>query len=223
MEPNTIYLLILIGISIVFIAIGAVTAYLRVVSMYLSLKEEQINLKRDIAREKDKALEEAGRQTVQIVEEARLKAQEIIKQAQIFSTDQKSGLSEEIKRLSEVQGRQYQAFLQDIQKQVIMTTQSVSSESKEEMLKEIKVFRDTLQAEVARSQSEARSLILNAYKTIETEVERYKEMRFKELDKGIFEIVKEISKKVIGKEINVEEHEKLVTKTLEEAKQQNVF
>lgn len=223
MEPTIVYLIILVVASVALITIGVVVAYLRLVSKHLKLMEEQTSLKSLLSSEKEKILAEASYQSSKMLEEARFKAQEIVKNAEIFGKDEKEKFSMEIEKVTENWSREYQAVLHEVQGQAITMIQNVSKDLKGEALKEIENFRVALQVQVAKSQEDTRAIVENAYKAIGAEVEKYKELRLKKVDETILELIKEVSKKVLGKEISSEEHERLVTKSLEEAKRQNVF
>lgn len=223
MESTIVYLIILVVSAVGLISIGVVVAYLRLVSKYAKVLEEQTSLKSSLTREKEEILEEAAVQSAKILEEARSKAQEIVRNAEIFGTEEKEKFSKEIEKVTESWALEYRQVLQEAQNQIVTTAQNISKDIRGESLKEIEIFRTALQVELAKSQEKTRIMMENAHNAIEGEVQKYKELRLKQVDETIFELVKEVLKKVLGKEISPEEHEKLVMKFLEEAKRQDVF
>jgi hypothetical protein len=54
-------------------------------------------------------------------------------------------------------------------------------------------------------------------------LENYKREKIKEADEKIFQILADVSKKVLGKVIDVSTHEELVFRALKKAKEENFF
>jgi len=54
----------------------------------------------------------------------------------------------------------------------------------------------------------------------EKEIENYKNMRFKEIDRKIYQMLGEVAKKTLGKTIDLSTHEELVMRALEKAKKE---
>lgn len=55
------------------------------------------------------------------------------------------------------------------------------------------------------------------------EIKGYKEMREKEIDGKVDQILKQVVYEVVGKTLNNDDHRELILKSLEEAKKQHVF
>ncbi len=62
-----------------------------------------------------------------------------------------------------------------------------------------------------------------AYAKIEKEIEAYKQARLGKINEALFEIIQQVALRVIGKSLTQRDHGELVTKSLEEAKKENVL
>jgi hypothetical protein len=58
---------------------------------------------------------------------------------------------------------------------------------------------------------------------MEEELAVYKAERMKKVDEKIFEILRDVAAKAIGKALSLEDHEDIVVKALEDAKKEHVL
>ena len=55
-------------------------------------------------------------------------------------------------------------------------------------------------------------------KDLTDNIERYKEEKYRQVEERILDVVKDLSAKVIGRNIAIEEHEKMIKKFISDAK-----
>jgi len=70
---------------------------------------------------------------------------------------------------------------------------------------------------------ESQILIANSMKKLEEDIEAYRKSEFEKINKLIYSMITSAAKDVLGKTLNPSEHEKLVEKAFERAKQNNFF
>jgi len=132
-------------------------------------------------------------------------------------------IEEELVKSSKLYASKYEEILKETQGQSIKILQNIPQDIKTVLAKEIQSVHITIEEEVKKAEEEAKGVVVLAYQKAESEVEKYKLARLRQVDESIVMILKEVARKVLSKEINMEEHEKLVMKALEEAKRQGVF
>ncbi|GAF70001.1 unnamed protein product, partial [marine sediment metagenome] len=187
---------------------------------YMLLKEEKVKASETPRTD---SLKRTQIEAQKLIDEASQKAQEIIRNTKTFTDKSTNLLTQEIQNATQNYAVLYGETLRRIQDESVKIVATIPNDVKESVINELTSLRSILQDELKRSQEEARKIIGQVYKEVETEIENYKEKRMKQLDDSILEIVEQVSRKVLAKEISLEEHEKLVMKALEEAKRQEIF
>jgi F0F1-type ATP synthase membrane subunit b/b' len=91
------------------------------------------------------------------------------------------------------------------------------------LLKETKEKIKKLEEEIGIISQETRKSFIEKRNEIEILLENYKKEKIKEIDERIFQLLVDITKKVLGKAIDLSTHEELVIKALEKAKKENFF
>ena len=117
----------------------------------------------------------------------------------------------------------FEAALSEAKNQAGVTFDSISKEVGKEVQGQIELLRSALSSQIAASQQEAKKAVSDAYKQVELEVVAYRKVREKQVDERIFEVLEDVTSKVVGKAMSLSDHEELVVKALEEAKSQNVL
>lgn len=99
----------------------------------------------------------------------------------------------------------YHAHLKKITDNSISGFQNVTNELELEMSKQIKEFRGTLLT------------------NLEKEIDDYKQQKIRRIDQASVILVQRVSQEVMNKSLTIEDHEKLVIRSLEKAKKEGVF
>lgn len=217
MDTALLYIAILVASALVLLLIGLIIAYLRLIGKVVTLKEE---------RKKESGLatiEQAQASAQKMIEDARIQAQQVISSAQVFTNNQAGVLQKEIRNATRANSIKYEESLKLVQNESIKMLSNIPKDISVALDTQLVNIRATIQTEIEKASSDAKVQVDNVYKRAEEEVQNYKLQRLKQIDDSIMSILEEVSRKVLAKQISHDEHEKLVAKALEEAKEQHVF
>ena len=89
--------------------------------------------------------------------------------------------------------------------------------------REIKDFKNALETETINIEKAVGQKIATRYDEVKQEVEDYKAKQITGVDQKINKVLLEIAQNLLGKTINARDHQELVIKALEEAKQNGLF
>lgn len=112
-----------------------------------------------------------------------------------------------------------QAYGEEIQK----IAGEIAVEFKNEALVEMTRFKKELEEKIVMVEGAAEKVLAEEYDEIKAEIERYKASKISQIDSTAREILIDVTKKVLGKSIDLRAHEDLVIQSLEDAKRQNLF
>lgn len=168
-------------------------------------------------------LSQARLRSQQILEEAHVKAAQMISRSQEFIKGSDSAVAKEIDKVHQIYAKTYTEAIEKSKNTAEKMIQNIPQDVKISLITAIDSFRIGLQQEVNKAQSLASLAIKEAYEKASEEVNKYKEDRMAQVDKAILAIVKDVTEKVLSKSVSLEEHEKLVQKSLQEAKKQKIF
>lgn len=114
--------------------------------------------------------------------------------------------------------------LEKLTKEEITKTRNFSSQTQERLSKEIertaKEMIKDLKLKVGEDYKIAFESLKEEILKTKREIEEYKKERMKEIDRRIYQLIGEISKKIIGKTLDISTHENLVLQILEKAKKE---
>lgn len=179
-------------------------------------------------------LTEANAKSVKIIDEANNKAMDIINKANL-STDTASGsFNRQITHIASLQVKEFEKttsnfiklhnqVLQELKSKNIEVLQNVSKDIEISSTQEIKDFRDSMKNLTVSSQNLVKEKIDADYKSAQKEIEDYYGKSIARMDEKIYEMLKKISKMVLGKALNLSEHEDLILQALEKAKKEETF
>ncbi len=222
MDQSILYILILVLVALTLTCIALVALYVKAVSKNREdnglVSGDQVDSRVDSV-----VFGKAQAKSQKVLEEAYTKAREIISEANNYLKKEENQLLKAVNGAQEIYIRSYNEAIKTTEVKAAQMIQSIPQDIKITLISVIDSFRVSLTDEIKRAQSDANKVITEAYKEAIQGAEKYKEERMKEVDASILKIVKEVTEKVLGKSLNVEEHEKLVHKALEEAKRQKVF
>lgn len=221
MVTEKIFYLTLIVTSVLGILLGVVSfLFLGAIKKF---KSKEQNDKADIPTGTNPQLEAAAQNAQQIIQSAHLKAEKILEEAQILNSENQKKIDQLINGVLQKEDIALQKIMQDIRssilKQVSNVPQSLTSEIKS-LISQIGV---SVSGEIQKSQQELRARLLNESEKVSKDLDNYKLMMQQKVDERVFEIVKKVSVKVLGKSLSMEEQKDIILKALEDAKQENVL
>lgn len=217
MDQSLIYILILVIVVLIMLCIGLTIMLIKVLT----------GKKTDSAQLDDgngfAVYDKAQSKSQKVLEEAYTKARQIVSEADVYLKKEEGELAKAVGQAQEVYTRVYNDAIKASEEKAEKMIQSIPQDIKVTLISVIDSFRVSLTDEIKRAQSDANKVITDAYKQALESVDSYKKERLEEVDASILSIVKQVTERVLGKSLSVEEHEKLVHKALEEAKRQKIF
>ena len=112
-----------------------------------------------------------------------------------------------------------QAYGEEIQK----IAGEIALQFKNEALVEMARFKTELEEKILITEGAAEKVLAAEFEEVKKEVERYRTAKETEVDRQVKEVLTDVTKKVLGKSIDLRAHADLVIQALEDAKRQNLF
>ncbi len=218
LDQVIIYIFIFVFASLVLFFVALVIAYVKLINRYLDLKQGK-----DKGLDPQELIAKANLRSQKILQNASLKAQEIIAESERFLEREDSNLSLKLDKINEIYVKRYSEALQIIQEETLKILQNIPNDLKVFLISAVDDFRATLTKDAVKAQDQITKSLQESLVAAQHELEKYKEARKRQVDEEILNLVVEVTKRVLGKEISLDEHEKLVLKSLEEAKREKLF
>lgn len=213
MNQETILLIAALLTALLGLVIGTVAfSYRQLIKKYYHLKEEE-----------DQRLHQARQAAQTIIAEANQKAQVMLAETGHFSDQLREDFVQEITHAKKIQDQHYQKLLQAIQSEVNNLMQSISKEVTSQTSGQVETFMTSLQKQILSSQESVMAALKQDYQKVQTELKDYQQQMQKRLDHSVYQILASVASRVLGKTINLEEHEELVLDALNQAKREHLF
>lgn len=179
-------------------------------------------------------LSRANEEATEIIRTATRKARELLEGAGTVRQDTASALETEIKALAD----QHKQYLQDASLKYVETYQHMAEQAQEDYLatlhaasqsmahdakRTLDMFESFLKDQTIGYKQQMEKKIEDLRNTVNDQVNEYKREKLKRVDKAIDEIIVSVAKLVIGRSLNIKEHNELVLRALEEAKKEGFF
>lgn len=214
-------------LAVVLVAIGL--SYSRLVRKLHKSEEENLTLHQDMQDKTVMLLDEARTRAVKIIEDANTKAQQIISGSQELDQTAKEAIIEQLKELAKEESQTFGKSSQDISKtyemmlakmreEHINMLKSISKDIESQALTEVEGFKTTLAQGTIGSQKMLEQRIAQEYTALQNQLVEYKQVRLKKIDQSIYQLIQTVCVEVIGKTMTLEDHQKLVTDVLTQAK-----
>lgn len=211
------------------IAIFTLSAALVGVVIYFSHAQKKQSLQQNTD-----LLDEARQKAVEMIDAANNQALDIVNKTNLSADIASGNFNQQIARITSLQIKEFEKttanflklygeVLRDLQSKNIELLQNISKNIETDTINEINNFKESLEKQTVLSEDLVREKIDADYLTVRQEIEAYKEKKLKKIDDEIYETLEKISKLVLGKALSLSEHEDLILKSLEKAKQEGVF
>jgi len=207
--------ILLISIAINVILVVAVVA--------IYVYQKKISFKLQVANEELKNAPQIRARAEKILEDAKAKSQEIISQAVTLNSQSMQSLNQALEKATNEQIMAYKQALENGKGESVKTLSNISKDIQNAALEEVQAFKNNLQQEVAKSQLEVQKRLEADFKSVDTQVEEYKKKRLTEVEAELNQILAKVTEDLLGKSLRISDHQELVMKSLQEAKQKNVF
>lgn len=191
---------------------------------YLYLKGKRLEKKqRQLDAQSARVVKSAEDKAKTVIDKAVERARDTLLEAESFNQDILDKLemslrqtaSEGLKLIREEStqiDKGYKALAGDIKQEYVEQADQTLQSIKATAARELEDFRQVLKQETTAE-----------FKQVKEEIERYKQVKFREVDEAAKALVLRVSEEVLGKAISLDDHERLVIEALEKAKKEGVF
>ena len=197
-------------------------------------KKHQFHIQDNALNDNSALLEATRIKAVKIIDEANSRALDIVNKVNLSADQASEKFNQEIIRVAneQIQGFQkatsefsklYTEILQDLKTKNVEVFQNVSKDIEVNTTEEIKNFKESMEKLTILSQKTVKEKIYTDYDNAKKEIDSYKKEEFKKIDEDIYKLLEKVSKLVLGKALNLSEHEDLVEASLEKAKKEGAF
>lgn len=171
---------------------------------------------------------------IEILEVARQKAAKILSDSHFISNNTTKEFQDQLKTVSlnEVKDFEkvtavlleaYKKELEDLKLNTVKIVNNITKGIEKNTEGELKDFEEILKKETYGSQKIVEQKIEEDYAKAQKAIEDYKADRIKKVEDNIYNIIQNVSKMVLGKAIELKDHEQLVIDALTKAKQEKVL
>jgi hypothetical protein len=220
-----------IAIIVLAVALIAIIFYLSHITKVI---QNNISLKDEAFGKNAEGLDASGTKALKIIDDANKHALDIINKVTLSTDIASENFKENLLRVSSAQIKEfekttsnftsiYSQILQDLKTKNVEAFQNVSKEIEVNTTEEIKSFKESMQKLTVSSQEEVKKKMSTDYEAAKKEIEDYKKEELAKITSGIYELLEKTSKLVLGKAINLSDHQDLIEKSLETAKREGLF
>lgn len=193
-----------------------------------------LEMKDEAFRKNANLLDEARIKAVRIIDDANNQALDIVSKVTLSSNAASETFKQDLSRISLTQIKEfekatsdfialYSKILQDLRIKNVEVFQNASKAIEVNTMAEIENFKESMQKLTVVSQKEVGKKIDSDYENAKGEIEAYKKEELQKIDLGVYELLEKLGKMVLGKALNLSEHEDLIEKSLEKAKIEGAF
>jgi len=110
----------------------------------------------------------------------------------------------------------YRKALEKENNENIQTLAKTAEVIKNEVMSDIDKFKDSMRDRTYETQKKIEEKLQKSYEQVEEEIKQYKKDKINNIQENIFNIISEITEKVVGKSISLEDHENLIIDMLKD-------
>jgi uncharacterized protein YukE len=177
---------------------------------------------------------QAQREAQELVRDAQKHAQDILRQTEQFRdrmTDEfekstKAFYASETDRLSKAAAQlsiEYQNLAEEARGAYVRVLDDVTKSVSLEARRAVSEFQNFVRIEMARYERLTDQGLEEWRRTLQSEIEKKREAALKRIEESVYRILFFVSKEVLGHALDLEEHQALVIRALEDAKRQGFF
>lgn len=222
-DPTLLYVVLfaLSGIVLLTIALG-VSVWL-LFNKYKVLREKVLDDVRQDAKEYSKIIDEAKNQSLTILQTAQSASKEILSTTKSVDDSFVNELKTHIHDVLLKDQQTYQTAIESASTSLQESLKTLPSDITKVMASEVQKAGESLQKDIVGISSELKGKLETSFGEAENQIEIYKKTQMAEFDKNIFKVLQKVSQEVLRKELTIEEHEELIVKALERAKEEGLF
>ena len=197
-------------------------------------QQEGEQQKQEAYRQAKEMIDKTRREAVQMLEDAAKKSALLVGDMQMITDDTKRNMNESLTVLSNKQSEQLQRVSEEIvssyktlinraEAELGNTLKQSLEASSEQASKTADQFQGTLAKELARYQQAVDTRFNEWHAAAQKQIDEYKQESMKKIESSIYQIIVQVSQQVIGKSLDLQQHQDLVMHALEEAKKDGFF
>ena len=220
---------ILLGSAIVVV----VVYYSRLLEKYQQVQKQNIYLRFHVTQKGLEKINIAREKSLKIIQDAALQAEEIVRRAEILKTDTNEKAKIELASLTNLQKDAlakasadllsvYEEAIKHLNDDDINILKNVTKNIEGLALEEVKQFEKQLHDETVGQQEVVDKKIQEAFGKAEEELAAYKKEKLLAIDHEVYELLKRVTKDVIGKRLSFDDQRELVMAALERAKKEMI-
>lgn len=219
-----LYVLVFVLTAVLgLVSIWIIIKFFKLQTSYFELKKQTSTTQAEEQKKVEELLTKAQKDANVLIQQATAKAGEIIQNAQGVVDSQSSQLAQALATLSEEYKKVYAESLKSTEVEAVKLVQNIQKDIKVQIDKEIGQIHTALEKDMDETRKLLSSVVGKLEQSFADEMAQYKKQKEDQLNAIIFDVVKEISQKVIKKEISEKEHESMVMDALNEAKKEGLF
>lgn len=191
------------------------------------MNEEVVRVHEDAYEEALRILDEARVKSTRLFGDAQIRSQKMLSEAEDITDEKKKELNRKLETLSFRQEEMFKQLGEGLVKSYKEALEKEKTESikslvetremiKDEVLSDIDAFKDTIRKGTMEAQKQVDERLQKSYEEVEREIAKYKEEKITALNEKIFQILADVSEKVLGKSVDQTGHEKFVLDTLKD-------
>jgi len=221
------FIILYIMVGLVFLLGGemfvALWAIFRLTKKMTEMKKQEIHLKENLAEKENKILRQAQDKAGNIIEDAIVTASKMEKGAKINQEELEKILREKLEEVADRVMQSYQTQLEKAKEKDIEMFNRVSKGIEDDLNLHTENLKNILAKQTVESQEIVTQKLDSAYETMLVEVEEYRSERLAKVDEQIYQILQNVTEKVLGKTLSLDKHQDLIIQALEKAKKENIF
>lgn len=222
-DLTTFYILIFIILGVFLVALSLTFFYFNLFIKYKNLKEEVFDAKKKDIDQFKRKMDEVKKQSLVILDEAQLAAEEIISRSQKVNEANNAELQKLVAENLKMQKFAYDEVFSTISGTIKKTFENLPSEVKKEIDAEISKLTSLVEADVKTFRLSMGSALKEPFEKAQVEAVEYKDARIKAFEERLFEFLSQLSKDVLRKELSVAEHESFIFQSLDQLKKEGAL
>jgi F0F1-type ATP synthase membrane subunit b/b' len=177
----------------------------------------------NLFKKQNKNADQEAADAQNIIRKANYRALQILEGSNIFSKGLRKDMKQSVDKLSHTLLDTYKQTIEEEKARNIKTIEDVSGQVRQELVKEIYDFKEALHKETLGSQELVESKLNSEYEKVKRELALYKENEIKKIDAKIYEIVVKAVRESVGKTLDVQDHQEIILKCLEDSKKEGLY
>jgi len=189
-------------------------------------KFQSKEIKDDVYNEALRMMDKAQVDSLRILKEAQIKAQDLLDNTYTVSKENREKLRENVRKIYEKQSQvlgelseelleSYKAVVEEGKKENIRTLYEITEAMKQEAIKGVDELKNVVKKETIGAQDALEEKIAREYAKVDDEIKEYKKKKVNSLNKKVYELLSNIYTEVIGQDLDQVKHEKLIIELLE--------